>query len=279
MSSFYTLFYGPSATRMDRLYQIMSEQGQFWKESWETKPSAARTPLWGDWNIIYPTPRPSQDQTLPLLPIPAPPLLTLGYDWASLNTRRLGMAGKFLADNDDLLDLIHANMRQVEFHHYNLEVYLAIAQLFRQNLYMLRDLDEIDNALKSAERLAGQADSERAVASLDHALDLAERIRRQRNEIFQDAATTWYKSWYPRVPEANGRVFLYKVDDAKDHLPVRTVDMTYLIYRELLYPLGDWAEKTLAVRNQYAEANHLPGRDFNLDWKNTTKLATPPAGQ
>jgi len=279
MSSFYTLFYGPNATRMDRLYQLMSEQGQFWKESWETKPSAARTPLWGDWNIIYPAPRPSHDQTLPLLPIPAPPLLTRGYDWASLNTRRLGMAGKFLADNDDLLGLIHANMRQVEFHHYNLEVYLAIAQLFRQNLYMLRDLDEIDNALKSAERLAGQADSERAVASLDHALDLAERIRRQRNEIFQDAVTTWYKSWYPRVPEANGRVFLDKVDDAKDHLPVRTVDMTYLIYRELLYPLGDWAEKTLAVRNQYAEANHLPGRDFNLDWKNTAKPETQPAGQ
>jgi hypothetical protein len=273
MSSFYKLFYGPSATRMGRLYQLMSEQGQFWKESWETKPSAARTPLWGDWNIIYPTPRPSEDQTLPLLPVPSPPLLTLGYDWSPLNTRRLRMAGRFLADNDELLDLIRANMRQAEFQHYNLEIYLAIAQLFRQNLLMLRDLDEINNALKSAERLAGLADAESAVASLDHALDLAESIRTQRNEIFQDALTTWYKSWYPRVPEANGRVFLDKVDDAKDHLPVRTVDMSYLIYRQLLYPLGDWAEKTLAVGNQYAEANRLSLREYKLDWKNTTKSA------
>jgi len=273
MSSFYKLFYGSGAARMGRLYQLLSEQGQFWKESWETKPSVARTPLWGDWNIIYPTPHPSEDQTLPLLPVPSLPLLTLGYDWASLNTRRLGMAGKFLADNDELLDLIHANMRQVEFQHYNLEIYLAIAQLFRQNLSMLRDLEEINNALKSAEGLAGQADAEGAVASLDHALDLAESIRHQRNDIFQDAVATWYKSWYPRVPEANGRVFLDKVDDAKDHLPVRTADMTYLIYRELLYPLGDWAEKTLAARNQYAEANHLPLREFKLDWKNTAKPA------
>ena len=55
--------------------------------------------------------------------------------------------------------------------------------------------------------------------------------------------------------------------------------MTYLIYRELLYPLGDWAEKTLAVRNQYAEANHLPLRDFKLDWKNTAEQALHPAGR
>ena len=279
MISFYKLFYGPGATRMGRLYQLMSEQGQFWKESWETKPSAARTPLWGDWNIIYPTPRPAEDQTLPLLPVPSSPLLTLGYDWAPLNARRLGMAGEFLAENDEMLDLIHANMRQVEFQHYNLEIYLAIAQLFRQNLHMLLDLRDINEELKSAERLAGQADAESAVASLDHALDLAESIRRQRNDIFQDAVTTWYKSWYPRVPEANGRAFLDKVDDAKDHMPGRTVDMTYLIYRELLYPLGDWAEKTLAVRNQYAEANHLPLREFKLDWKNTAKSAAQPSGQ
>ena len=61
--------------------------------------------------------------------------------------------------------------------------------------------------------------------------------------------------------------------------PVRTVDMTYLIYRQLLYPLGDWAEKILAVRNQYAEANHLSRREFRLDWKNTAKPAAKAGGQ
>jgi len=271
MSSFYKLFYGPGATRMGRLYQLMSEQGQFWKESWETKPSAARTPLWGDWNIIYPVPRPAEDQTLPLLPVPSMPLLTLGYDWETLNARRLKMAGEFLADNDELLDLIHTNLCQVEFQPYNLEVYLAIAGLFRQNLHMLMDLREISSELKAAERSAGEADAEGALQALDHALDLAESILRERNEAFGNATATWYKSWYPRVPEANGRVFLDMVDDAKDHLPVRTVDMTYLIYRQLLYPLGDWAEKTLAARNQYAAANRLPRRDYRFNWKGTTE--------
>ena len=84
MSSFYKLFYGPSATRMGRLYQLLSEQGQFWKESWETKPSAARTPLWGDWNIIYPTPRPARGSN--------PAAATDSLDAASHAGLRLGSA-------------------------------------------------------------------------------------------------------------------------------------------------------------------------------------------
>src|SRR3989454_10518541 len=46
-ASFYKLFYGPSAVDMGRLYQLMSEQAQSWKESWDTAASGARTPIWG----------------------------------------------------------------------------------------------------------------------------------------------------------------------------------------------------------------------------------------
>ncbi|MGD0579300.1 MAG: hypothetical protein ABSC08_10270 [Bryobacteraceae bacterium] len=47
--------------------------------------------------------------------------------------------------------------------------------------------------------------------------------------------------------------------------------MTYLIYRQLLYPLGDWAAKTQAIRNQYAGANGLPARSGAWDWKDTSE--------
>ena len=117
---------------------------------------------------------------------------------------------------------------------------------------------------------AGQAEAAKAVAGLDQALNIAERTRAQRNEALENATQTWYESWFPRVPEANGRQFLNKVDDVKDHLPVRTVDMSHLVYRELLYPLGDWARQTISVRNEYAAAHHLPLKDFSLDWNSTT---------
>jgi hexosaminidase len=276
MNLFYPLFYGPGASNMGRIYQLLSEQGQFWKESWETVASDARTPIWGDWDRINHPPQPATDQTLPLPAVPSAGVLALSYDWASLSQRRLQLAGRFLAENDELLDLLHQDLRQVEFNQYNLELYIAIAQLYRQNVEMLVDLARINTALRAAEAAAAKVDGKRAVAGLDRALDIAENIREQRNQAFSDAVSTWYKSWYPRVAEANGRRFVDKVDDVKDHLPVRTVDMTYLIYRQLLYPLGDWAAKTQAIRNQYAGANGLPARPGQWDWKDTSGMATTP---
>jgi hypothetical protein len=82
-----------------------------------------------------------------------------------------------------------------------------------------------------------------------------------------DAIQTWDKSWMPRVAEANGRRFRHELDDVKDHLPDRTVDMTYLVYRELLLPFGDWVEQVRAVRNQYASSHELAVQNERFDWK------------
>ena len=77
---------------------------------------------------------------------------------------------------------------------------------------------------------------------------------------------TWYKSWYPRVAEANGRRFLHELDDVKDHFPDRTVDMSYLVLRQLQLPVGNWVTQLENVRNDFAAAHNLPPRNFALDW-------------
>jgi hypothetical protein len=227
MNSFYSLFYGPGATRMARVYQLMSEQAEFWDDSWERVASGARPPIWGD------------------------------------------SAAKFLQQNDELMDLLRANLERVDFNRYNLEVFLSVAGLYRQNLHMILALGRINELLKAAATAAARAESAEAVNSIDQALDLAASLREERNTALQNATSTWYKSWFPRVPEANGRRYLDEVDNVKDHHPVRTIDMSYLVYRELLYPLGDWAGKVQSVRNQYARAHNLPAREGTLDWKGT----------
>lgn len=141
---------------------------------------------------------------------------------------------------------------------------------------MLLDLARISSALQAAQAAASKADGQRAVAALDRALDIAENIRQRRNQAYSDAVTTWYRSWYPRVAGANGRNFFHQVDDVKDHLPVRTVDMTYLIYRQLLYPLGEWAGEVQSVRNQYAAAHGPPIQSCSWDWKDTSATVTAP---
>ncbi len=266
-SSFCSLFYGRESASMGRLYQLMSEGAQFWEDSWDTGRSAARKPIWGDSYTQFHPPQPARDQFLPLLPIPSPELLHVGDNWRAENEKRLELANTFIARNDELLNLLYANTQQIQFNRYNLEIFLSIARLYRQNLTMLQDLGRIADLLNQAETQAGKAEAAKALEPLDRALDLSEGIRLDRNKALADATATWEKSWLPRVTEANGRTYLNEVDDVKDHQPVRTIDMSYLVYRELLYPLGDWAAQTVTRRNQYATAHQLPVRNFSLDWK------------
>ncbi len=267
-SSFYSLFYGREPSNMGRVYQLMSEGAQFWANSWETGPSAARKPIWGDSAGRFNPPKPARDQYLPLLPVPSPDALRLASNWRLENEKRLDLASKFLGRNDELLDLLYANLQSVNLNRYNLTVYLSIARLYRQNLAMIQNLGQLSDSLQQAETAAAKTEAAKALESLDHALDLAEEIRRGRNKALQDATATWYESWFPRVAQANGHTYLNEVDDVKDHQPGRTADMSYLVYRELLYPLGDWVKNTVASRNQYATAHNFPVRKFEFDWEN-----------
>jgi len=174
-----------------------------------------------------------------------------------------------LAENDELLELLRANLRTVEYNRYNLEVYLSIAQICRQNLEMLGSLGRIDSDLKSAAGAAMRPQPEESLAALDGALDSVRNIQRERNRVLHELEETWFKTWFPRVAEANGRRFLHELDDVKDHVPDRTVDMTYHIYRQLLLPMQDWFEKVQAARNRYAKSYNLAERNIPFNWSDT----------
>ncbi len=278
MSAFYPLFYGPEALNMDRVYQLLSWQAEFWSDSWETTTSKARKPIFGNSNAIYRPPRPVRDQTLTLPPVPSPENLGFQSSWERDNAQRLQLATESLDQNDELLGLLRTNLERARFNHYNLEVFLAVAQLCRQNLEMLQGIGRMNARLEAAKVAAEKNQPRQAVAAIDQALRLAHDIRRSRNQVLRDAIETWYKSWHPRVAEANGRRFRHELDDVKDHVPDRTVDMTYLVYRELLLPFGDWVNQIESARNQYAGAHSLPAETEKFDWKDL-EAGESPAGR
>jgi len=105
-----------------------------------------------------------------------------------------------------------------------------------------------------------------AVAMTDEALDKIIELRNKRNEVLHAVTAIWYQEWFPKVAEANGRKFLHQADDVKDHHPDRTIDMSYLVYRQLKYPLGNWAKEVLEVRNQFAKQHNLQERKELFNW-------------
>ena len=273
-SSFYSLFYGTRVVNMDGVYRLMSEQAQGWTDSWDPMPSKARKPIWGSSYEIFKTPHPAHDQTLPLPPSPDAGL-EYSATWSTANAKRIQLAYQGERANDVLLGLLHENLQRSQFNRYNLEVYVSIAELYRQNFAMVEDIHRMDVALASASSMRATK-PEKALGQVDRALDIASDIWEGRNQSLQNATATWGERWLPLVAEANGRRYLDILDDVKDHLPGRTVDMSYLVYREKLLPFGEWVNSIAAARNQFASTHHLPVRSYRLAWEDLG-VASPSA--
>ena len=263
---FLNLFYGPSQTDMDRAYTLLAYQAQRWSDSWDTSQSKWRKPIWGNSNSIFHPRRPARDQSLPLPPVPESSDLSIQPGWSDANARRLELAEEGLRENDELLALLNQNLGRAEFNRHNVRVLVTVAQLCRQNLHMIREIGHIDQMLDEAHRLAAENRPEQAIAKLDEVLASVQTIRLERNRVLRSTTEVWYESWLPRVAEANGRRFVHELDDVKDHLPDRTLDMSYLVYRELILPMDRWTQQVRAARNAYAKAHHLRERTENLDW-------------
>jgi hypothetical protein len=271
-STSYSLFYGRKVVNMDRVYQVMSDQAQSWNDSWDPIESKARKPIWRSSSAIFSPRHPAHDQTLPLPPIP-----DSGLNYSSTrtkdNSRRIALALQAEQQNQVLLGLLHENMQRAQFNRYNLQVYLTIADLCRQNLAMIAGIRRMDVDLTSASR-AKRKDPKQALSEVDSALDIATSIWQQRNEVLKNSVATWDERWFPRIEEANGRRFLHELDDVKDHLPDRTIDMSYLAYREELLPFGEWVSGIATARNRFASAHHLPVRKYRLAWENLNAVPT-----
>ena len=119
--SFYRLFYGDSAVNMNRVYRLMSEQAQFWADSWDTVSSDARKGIWGNSYAIFPSRRPARDQNVAL---PAAPGPDLRFDprWASKT--RAGSSSRGLPVRQRrAARAARREHADVEHNRYNLEVY------------------------------------------------------------------------------------------------------------------------------------------------------------
>ena len=103
---FFTSFYGTKIFKMNRVYQLLSNQADFWSRSWDWEPSELRTPIIGNSEGIYDIPVSANDQTLPVLPVPNSPDLSLDKEWGADNFRRIQSADNFLKENDELIELL-----------------------------------------------------------------------------------------------------------------------------------------------------------------------------
>lgn len=263
---FMNAFYGPSQKDMDTVYRILSVQAEFHTDSWDWIDSPWRAPIKGNSDSLYRQPKPERDQTLPLLPVPAAGTLAIANKTYPVNAERLATAQSMLPRNAHALQLLRDNKSRAGTQLYNLEVLESVAAICGQNLRMLVTLNGVTDRLQEASSAAA-SNPAGALRQLDAAMEMVRTLKTQRDSTLELVTKVWYKEWHPLVEKANGRTFLQQLDDIKDHQPVRTLDLSYLIYRELHYPLEQWWNDVQKVRNEYAQRHQLPLMNKQLDWQ------------
>jgi hexosaminidase len=198
------------------------------------------------------------------LPVPESGTLAIANKTYPVNAQRFATAQSMLPRNEYARQLLQANKSRAGKQLYNLEVLESVAAICGQNLRMLVTLNQVTDAL---ERASSVGNPTAALKQLDAAMEMVSKLKTQRDSTLALVTKTWYKEWHPLVEEANGRKFLHQVDDIKDHQPVRTTDLSYLIYRELHYPLDQWWDDVQKVRNDYARQHQLPLTNKQLGWQ------------
>ena len=122
------------------------------------------------------------------------------------------------------------------------------------------------------------------MGALDKALDLAVKIRDERTDTLEKLTATWYKTWFPRVREGNGRHVARSpqtfVDTGtSEYARRRQEGLLYVMDRQFALPFGEWVNEVTEVRNRYAADHKLPPRQGTFNWQDATTLRSVAAGR
>lgn len=271
MDRFQRLFYGAEhndAVALSESYRLLSRQAQAVASLWDKVDSTARTGIFGGPYEVYESPRPASDAQIPMPPVPHPASLYVEPTWIADNQRRMSLTRQFIGESEQLVSLLEARLGTTKYNQHNVDILYSVATLLQQNLTCVQDVSRISDALVRASAAAADGRPRDAVAYVDFALAVSEHIRRQRNDALRLAEQSWSASMFLKRAAGNGRTQLHVFDDVKDHLPDRTLDMSYLVQPQLLLPFNQWFEQTRDARNSYAESTGQPPRNGNLDWEN-----------
>ena len=259
VAEFMNLYYGPRVSEMVEIYRGMQSQAQFFERSWDKIVSRARAAGYGNsYGKGIGTTR--HDQTLPPPALPELPGLSFAPVYVGRYEKLIAEAQVHARENDVLIHRIHQNLLKADRNHYNLEVFLSLAELTGHHNRMVLWMKEIEAKLSSARQSAEKGDAPQAVGQLLAAYTRARSTVEERQKMFASLTTVWEKSRFPKGREVNGKKFLHMLDDVKDHWADRRADWSYMIAPEESIGLEQWMKKLAPLIREYAQKNNVPVR-------------------
>lgn len=258
-AEFMNVYYGSRTSGMIEVYRMMQRQARSWQRTWDRVVSKTRGPGYGNsYGKGIGTTR--HDQTLSMPPLPNPDTLAIEPKFASQYRNYLRIAQQRALENDQLIHALHDNLGKAERNHYNLELFLSLANYVGHHWKLLFALSDAERSLIRASGLSTKGDHRRAVGTMVEAFNRVGRVEREGVTAFRDLTRTFEVSMYPKGRSVGGRQFVQVLDDTKDHWAGRTAGWEFMFAAEQSMGIEAWRKQLRGVIEAYAKKHGVPVR-------------------
>jgi hexosaminidase len=225
--SFFTGYYGTSATDMAELFRLLNEGVYYFAETMERN-------VWHYGEI---------GQThLPDLPRGD----ALEYDpyWNTEYKAKVSQSEETLAKMERALQIIENNIKAEADHSYDFEIFRTTAELVKHTCLTYIDLSNLEYTIRKA-HVNRFVDYNVSLDNLLKAQQIIENILKRRGTVFDDLVKTYEETRLPKGFSTSDKAFFWQQDRAR-HFAFRRPDMSFLIYDEQLLDMEGYLEKLKA---------------------------------
>jgi hypothetical protein len=255
IADFMDVFYGYDSPDMTEAYVMLEEGARFYETVWDRVTSKERGKGYGS-SYGKGIGGDMEDFLLQMPPLPSAKDLRMKPSFRNKYEPKIEKASALLKKNDLLISGLMHNMSRVSHNRYNLEIFLSIALLERFTMETVLNLAKVEDYLVIA---SGSVDDpEKAVGQLINAYKLTGKILKNQDEMWSAFKTTWYKGRLPKNQSRNGKDFLHRFDDVKDHFADRRVGLDYMVAPFERMHISEWREQLGKIATEYAGLHNIP---------------------
>jgi hypothetical protein len=203
VAEFMVDFYGPQVHGMVDVYRDMDKLSNFWNRSWdEMVPNVPGTGTtrasYGNSDGKYPYPHPLTANTLPSPALPFTPGLNVRPIYAGGKYKDLVTGAKVMEQlATSVIYRLEESRVRAERNDYNLRVLLTLTRYMRHHARLFISMDDMENNLQTAEKLAAIGDANGAVEALLSAYGVGKNNIKEREETFNNMKVVFAET---RVP-------------------------------------------------------------------------------
>ncbi len=255
IADFMDIFYGYDSPEMVDVYVLLEEGARYYETVWDRAASIERGKGYGS-SFGKGIGGDMVDLVLEMPSLPGGKDLNLNPSFHKKYDRKIKEASALLLKNDHLIAQLMHNISRVDYNRYNLETFLAIAYLERYTMETVVNLAKVEDFLLRASMEAN--DPPKAVGQLINAYNLSGEIIKDRDDMWSDFTTTWYKGRLPKNQSRNGKDFYHQFDDVKDHFADRRMGLDYMLAPFERMKMEEWRKQLLDILKGYAGLHNVP---------------------